>query len=244
MKVTLARMPPRSLPERTVDAWVSTVVCRVFPNARIWGPTQVLEDTNWDYGVSLGDGKIFIMEDKATSPIERVRKAPLHTHRIEINRTQLAWYCDDVEPDLQVPVFYVLPAPPWQGAQTGSVVVPDQAICRTASPSGPFENWAFVARAADLRNYLGVRASLDTDELPLPTSISLEAFLDDVRSCRLGRRVTGTGEGATQALKGADQVGADDAIPASRSGRGLDRIEELTGSALAVFGPASDIPGW
>jgi hypothetical protein len=50
-------MPQRSLPERTVDAWVSAAICSAFPHARIWGPTQAIDATNWDYGLSLGDGR-------------------------------------------------------------------------------------------------------------------------------------------------------------------------------------------
>jgi hypothetical protein len=95
-------MARRSLPERTVDAWVAIAICGVFPNARLWAPTQVIEDTNWDYGVSHGDGKIFIFEDKATTPVHRSRKLPLDTHRIYIDREQLDWYCDEVEPSLSV----------------------------------------------------------------------------------------------------------------------------------------------
>jgi hypothetical protein len=86
-------------PERTVDAWVSAAICTVFPHARIWGPTQAISATNWDYGLSLGDGKIFILEDKGTSPVARTRRHPLLTHKIDVDRSQLDWYCDEVEPD-------------------------------------------------------------------------------------------------------------------------------------------------
>lgn len=71
-------MAKRSLPERTVDAWVAASICGAFPNALIWGPTQRVAE-NWDYGVSLGDGKVFILEDKATTPVVRSAQLPLNT---------------------------------------------------------------------------------------------------------------------------------------------------------------------
>ncbi len=237
-------MVSRSLPERTVDAWVSAVVCRQFPNALVWGPTQVVQDENWDYGASLGDGKVFILEDKATSPVTRKRKAPLATHWIDIPRSQLNWYCDDVQPRVHVPVFYVLPAPPWTGTPTGSVVVPDQAACRVASPAGPFEEWAFVVAADDLRTYLGARRGLETVELPIASSRSLAAFLDEVRSCRLGYRVGGGGGGASAAMKGLDQGDRGRNNVASGPVARRDESDRRMGSALAVFVPAGDLPGW
>jgi len=147
-------MSRRSLPERTVDAWVSSAVCATFPHARIWGPTQNILETNWDYGLSLGDGKIFIFEDKGTTAVPRKRKSPLDTHRIYIDIDQLTWYCDRVEQATGVPVHYVLPRPPWIG-NSGSDVVPDQAICRVNSIAGPFAEWAYVCRSGDLRSELG-----------------------------------------------------------------------------------------
>jgi len=84
----------RSLPERTVDAWVAAYVSHRFPNALIWAPTQRLSDPNWDFGASLGNGKVFILENKATTPISRQRKTPLETHRIQVDPDQLDWYCE------------------------------------------------------------------------------------------------------------------------------------------------------
>ncbi len=39
-------VPERSMPERTVDAWVASAICTVFPAARIWDPTQAMKGRN------------------------------------------------------------------------------------------------------------------------------------------------------------------------------------------------------
>jgi hypothetical protein len=236
-------MSRRSLPERTVDAWVSTAICVTFPHARIWGPTQAIKQTNWDYGASLGEGKIFILEDKGTTAVERRRQKPLDTHRIHIDMDQLDWYCDEVEPATGVPVYYVLPQPPWIGAATGSDVVPDQAICRVESATGRFEAWTFVSRCSDLRGKLGGLSSIDTDRLPLAGGWSLAEFFRHVQECEIGRRISGAGEPSLSAARSAEQVGQ----PPRASVQ--DRTNELrpsqsVGSALAVFVPSEDLPGW
>ncbi len=218
-------------------------VCRAFPNALIWGPTQLAQDANWDYGVSLGDGKLFILEDKATRPVTRKRKRPLSTHWINVPRAQLDWYCDEVEPKLGVPVFYVLPAPPWEDGLIGSVAVPDQAICRIAPGSGPFEEWTYVARAPDLRRHLARRRGLETNELPIPRSQALAAFLDAIGTCALGQRITGPGDGAESAAKGVPRVDSQTA-DAREQLTVRDQLDRRAGSALAVFVPARDLPGW
>jgi len=90
----LSRVPERSMPERTVGA-----VRTAFPAARIWDPTQAMKGRNCDRAAALlGEGKVFLFEDKGTTAVTRKRKAPLHTHRIDIDRAQLGWYCDEVEP--------------------------------------------------------------------------------------------------------------------------------------------------
>ena len=237
-------MAPRSLPERTVDAWVSGEICSKFPGALLWAPTQAGWN-NWDYGASLGDGKVFVLEDKATTPIERTRKHPRSTHRIDIPRRQLDWYCNEVEPQQGVPVYYVLPKPPWAGAWTGSPVLPDRAVCRMQSGDGPFSAWAWVVRCTALLAFLGTRNTLDTDKLPLAASgcLSLQEFLDRVRICEIGKVVHGSGEGRRAASKVSfETVEPGVAEPTESRGR-LERSDtRLVGSALAVFVPAADLP--
>ena len=75
---------------------------------------------------------VFIFEDKGTTAVTRMRKTPLQTHRIEIRADQLDWYCDVVEPASMIPVYYVLPRPPWNGGAS-SGHVPEQAACRVAA---------------------------------------------------------------------------------------------------------------
>jgi hypothetical protein len=236
-------MSRRSLPERTVDAWVSSAVCATFPHARIWGPTQNIEETNWDYGLSLGDGKLFILEDKGTSAVHRRRKKPLDTHRIDIDLRQLAWYCDQVEPATGVPVYYVLPRPPWIGGATGSEVAPDQSICRVDSVAGPFDSWAFIGRSGDVRTELGGRRSIDTDQLPFAGTWTLAEFFRRVQECEIGRRISGPGEPSFLVAKAPEQAGRQPETTAAFRPDELRR-SQYVGSALAVFVPAQDLPGW
>jgi hypothetical protein len=234
----------RSLPERTVDAWVSSAVCTAFPHARIWGPTQNMEEANWDYGLSLGDGKILVFEDKGTTPVQRRRKRPLYTHRIYIDLGQLDWYCDRVEPTTGAPVYYVLPQPPWIGAATGSGITPDQAICRVNSVAGLFDEWAFVSRASDLRKELGGRRnSIDTDQLPFADAISLTEFFRRMRACQVGKRISGSGDSSSLVAKAPQQAGQ---LPVSYTADRIDPRQQqaYVGSAIAVFVPAQDLPGW
>jgi hypothetical protein len=121
------------MPERTVDAWVASAICTAFPAARIWDPTQAMKGRNWDRAAALlGEGRVFLFEDKGTTPVTRKRKAPLQTHRIDIDRAQLDWYCDEVEPTEDVPVYYVLPKPPWKGSAS-SGHVPEQVVSRVTA---------------------------------------------------------------------------------------------------------------
>jgi hypothetical protein len=237
-------MPQRSLPERTVDAWVSAAICAAFPHARIWGPTQAIDATNWDYGFSLGDGKIFILEDKGTSPVTRKRKHPLLTHSIDVDRPQLDWYCNEVEQGWGVPVYYVLPNPPWPGPYTGSPAVPDQAMCRFISPSGPFQEWAFVTRCHSLRTQLDVSARIETHRLPLLGEQTLAQFLKSVLDCEIGLVVSGSGEASEWAGKTSEEQQTLPQADNTLSPRTRLPTAQRVGSALAVFVPAEDLPSW
>ena len=226
----LSRVPERSMPERTVDAWVASAICSAFPGARIWDPTQAMKGRNWDRAVNvLGEGKIFLFEDKGTTAVRRKRKPPLQTHRINIDWLQLDWYCDEVEPVSDIPVYYVLPKPPWKGS-VSSVHVPEQAASRVTSPGGPFLQWAYVIRCTDLREGLKGRSSVDTHELPLAGAIKLADFFSNVRRGKTGRWLPPPEE-------------ADLAFKVSRIdlGRPSSSRDSHAGSAFAVFVPAADL---
>ncbi len=152
-----------------------------FPDARTWDPIQAMKGRNWDRAfLPFEAGKVFIFEDKGTTAVTRTRKPPLQTHGIDIGADQLDWYCDVVEPASMIPVYYVLPRPPWDGgASSGNV--PEQAACRVTSDAGPFPEWAYVSRCTDLRQELSGRRSIDTDKLPLPGGMKLADFFQDLR---------------------------------------------------------------
>jgi hypothetical protein len=218
------------MPERTVDAWVASAICAVFPDARIWDPTQAMKGRNWDRAaLPLEEGKIFIFEDKGTTAVKRSRKEPFQTHRIDIGVDQLNWYCDIVEPASDIPVYYVLPRPPWEGG-AGSSHLPEQAACRVTSSAGPFPQWAYVSRCTDVRRKLGPRRSVDTDQLPLPRGMTLAAFLESVRIGKSGKWLSPADEEALVFRA---------AVPEAQRLR--KRQHTHTGSALAVFVPVGNL---
>ena len=118
-------------------------------------------------------------KDKGTAAVTRKRTKPLDTHKIDINPVQLNSYCDEVEVEIGVPVYYVLPQPPWVGLASRGVV-PGQAAYRTTSDAGPFERWAYVSRCTDLRTQLAGGRTIFTDRLPLPGCCNLAEFLRHV----------------------------------------------------------------
>lgn len=219
------------MPERTVDTWVALAICAAFPEARIWDPTQATKGRNWDRSfLPREGGRVFIFEDKGTTAVTRTRKEPLQTYRIDIRPAQLDWYCDEVEPASMIPVYYVLPRPPWNGGAS-SGPVPKQATCRLASDNGPFAQWAYVSRCTDLRRELALqrRRSIDTDQLPMPGCMTLEEFLQDVWHGKAGGWLSPDDEDvlrSTGELAAAPEGALEDS-PA--------------GSALAVFVPAGNL---
>lgn len=166
----------RSLPERTVDAWVTSAITTMFPHALIWAPTQVPADTNWDFGIEFGAGNIFILEDKAT---------------------------------------------------------PDQAAYRTRSPSGPFEQWAFVILCTDLRKILDGTRRLNTARLPLENSSKFADLLQSAREGRIGKRFPVRNEDTEDRL-GKAPDGINDPLAAQAEAVGTK------GSALIII-PDSDM---
>jgi hypothetical protein len=219
------------MPERTVDTWAALAICAVFPEARIWDPTQAMKGRNWDRSFLPREaGSVFILEDKGTTAVTRTRKRPLQTHRIDIGSAQLDWYCDEVEPASTIPVYYVLPRPPWTGGAS-SGHVPEEAACRIASDCGPFAQWAYVSRCTDLRRELARqrRRSIDTDQLPLPGGSALQDFLRDVRCGKAGRSLPPDDRDVQRSTGGlsAEPEAVPDDSPA--------------GSALAVFVPADNL---
>ncbi len=242
----LETVPFRSLPERTVDAWVAVAICQRFPSALLWGPTQRAEDPNWDYGASLGDGKLFILENKAADPKHLVGPPAMDTHRIRIDLGQLAWYCDIVEPNYTVPVYYVLPCPPFAGEPTPGVV-PAQAITRMASPAGPFRCWAYVIRCNDLRSQLPPLPQQSTqvraEDLPLKGSVLLQDFLDGVAACETPELMKKVGRGDKAMAVARDLLEAQYADARDRYAATREERRRLS-QATAVFIPATDLPGW
>lgn len=219
-------MTRRSLPERTVDAWVTSAIVARVPQARIWAPTQVPEDSNWDFGIGLGEGITFILEDKGTTPTK-------HSHVIEIDRDQLNKYCRITESDTGIPVYYVLPKPPWHGEPSGRKEIPDQAVCRLEPVEGGFEQWAFVIRCTDLRKALEGARRLSTSKLPLSNSWHLAEFLREAQRGGIGKH---TRDEAVQLSK----IITDDPARVDNYPLAGTKQRMRTGSPLAVLIPDTE----
>jgi len=180
---------------------------------------------NWDYGVGLGDGKVLILEDKATEWSVGAAAAG-GRHTIIIDLPQLDWYCFTVEPAQGVPVYYVLPVPPWNGEPIG--VVPLESAHRTAPP---FEGWAVAMRCHLLRAHIGAPAhqmsrTLRAADVPaIPGGETLGGFLDQVLICERGAR--------TPLEVGRDNFGAV-----------INDEQILSARPLAVFISASELPNF
>ena len=192
-----------SIPERTVDAWVAIALARKFKNAPIWLPTnQGVDDWDLVFGPGPQTGKLVILENKSATPIAR---GP-GDHRIAINRSQLARYCQNS--DLNLRTFYVLPSPPWADAPA-PVVLPPQSMERDTA-----DQWLHVVAAPDLDAYLGAkRKSLRASEMHHLPSRSLAVFFEELHQCEwsrtwvqdlygesLDRWFTGPEEGAAEDL--------------------------------------------
>ena len=177
----------RSLPEHTVDCWVSAAVLAEYPEALLWAPTQHGPD-NWDIAFEeTGSGKAFILENKGTECTDG-------QHTIEINMEQLDIY-------LRSPgasVYYVLPVPPWPARESVSVLsaaypVPAAAQCRlgTGHRHGPFTDWCRVIEAWGLYDWLKdygskTRTFRAPDIIACPLAVKLGEFLEGVRTCTHG----------------------------------------------------------
>lgn len=221
----------RSLPERTVDAWVCAYIVQRFPNALVWAPTQRELGSNWDMGAALGNGKVFILENKATTAVSRTREQPLETHKIDIDLDQLDWYCDEV--DKLVETYYVLPSPPWRG-KPDLELVPSEAVFRTGLVRESFESWAWVVRSRDLRRHLAGESRLETHRLPMHEAESLEDFLTEMQNCRRGTRIVGEGRRLVRYLKSSELEEGQEAMPQpSNADRG--DLDTRVGSAIAMF---------
>jgi hypothetical protein len=194
----LAVVAPLSLPERTLEAWVSIVVARRFPHAQIWAPTAADTD-DWDVAADVnGDGKVFVLENKGCAPSEaNFRNPPADPpdHLITIDMRQLEAYVRN--PRLAPLTYYVLPVPPWRGVPSRPlwparrsppnppVILPVEGTARVGC-----ERWIRVVAARDLQAvFAGMRRanhrSLHSAEV-LQFGVTLDGFLRRVRSCRVG----------------------------------------------------------
>jgi hypothetical protein len=242
---------PVSLPERTVDAWVTAYVTKCVPSALIWAPTQ-RHTPDYDIAASVpGPGKLFVLEDKAPSTN--------HVHHFQLTVRQL-WNYLRIG-DLRSRTFYVLPCPPFSvtdvpggpGARAASErdLVPRRAQFRLPDPRWPpCEEWFRVVPVMDLwTRYVGAplpivggqwwpkrgprpscappRSPVDlTCPLPVDLGESLKVFMNRLLACdRPELRVV---------------PGRSD----ERASASDDAQDSPLHQGLIVYAPAADLPGW
>jgi hypothetical protein len=229
----------RSIPEHTVDCWVSAAVLAQYPEALLWAPTQRGTD-NWDVAFEVfGPGKAIILENKGTEITEG-------QHMIEIDMSQLDTYLRTSG----APVYYVLPVPPWPAHESPGVLsaaypVPTTARCRTGAACaghnhGSFSDWCRVVDAGSLQRRLkrsGVktRTFRASDIAAFPGAVTLGEFLKGIDTCT---------QGGPRYESAVDARIGWDAQLAQRQDLSSARVERLAGSGvLGVFvplpGPAS-----
>ncbi|MEU8078790.1 hypothetical protein AB0B31_25545 [Catellatospora citrea] len=198
--IRLSPSGTRSLPEHTVDCWVSSAISGAIPDALIWAPTQRGSD-NWDVAYAHSPGKSFVLENKGTSNAQS--KVKPDNHVIDIDVSQLFRYLHTPGP----PVYYVLPVPPWPARASISTLttaspIPAAAFCRTGQACansahrkhGPFPTWAYVVEALDLAKYLlgagfEIRRPWTFDAsavAKIAKASRLDAFLAGVVACTHG----------------------------------------------------------
>lgn len=146
---------PVSLPERTVDAWVTAYVAKRVPDALLWAPTQ-RQIPDYDLASSLpGPGKLFVFENKAPYTNRAHHHFILYVRQIW-NYLRVA--------DLRARTFYVLPCPPFPVSEVpsgpGAIesaqpdLVPRRAQARLAgnpwAPAQACEEWFRVVPVVDL----------------------------------------------------------------------------------------------
>src|SRR4051812_36413742 len=137
----------RSLPEKTLEHWLSLYVANRFPRSAVWWPTRGQD-------ISVGDlagspGKVILMEVK-TAEWEPGRAR----HKITIDIRQLRAYLGR-----GIPVYYVFPIPEWTGVLRdttgwlGGRRRSDLAYRRSGDRW--FGEWSYVTTAHALHTALG-----------------------------------------------------------------------------------------
>jgi hypothetical protein len=247
---------PVSLPERTVDAWVTAYLAKRLPDVLLWAPTQ-RQIPDYDVATSLpGPGKLFVLEDKA--PYTN------GTHRFDLQVRQIWNYLRN--PHLRSRTFYVLPCPPFLVAEVPGGpsaaaprtpdLVPRRAQSRLAShpwpPSRACEEWFRVVPVVDLwtrflpgappaigfpfwpkpeRGLAPARAPARTQlrlVCPLPSDLgeSLRSFIDRLLECD------------------RPELRVDTERPDDVPYVTADVEDSPLYQALIAFAPASRLPGW
>lgn len=137
----------RAIPEKTLEHWSSMYLARRFPRCQLWWPS-IGEDISIE-SLPGRPGKSVLLEVKTTD-----WSTSRWEHRLTIDVDQLRKY--QLSP---IPVYYVLPMPPWQSVLSdGHAWLAGRPRSDLLNPgSGWFGDWIYVARAQTLWTWLAAR---------------------------------------------------------------------------------------
>jgi hypothetical protein len=204
----------RSLPERTVDAYLAMSVADRFPDAALWDPTNTAGA--WDHTL-ITAGKTVLFESKGNEEGD---------NDIEIDLDQLDDYLS--RPIAPI-VFYLLADPGWSDFR------PPIAPGAPATTWPSFPDWAYVVPVATLAAATGlagttrtVRPSGGTFRVPATGAvvpcIPLRTFFDDLERCYWVARHPRRGAPLTAGAPSPDHadvlIGSREDLPARVRGRG------------------------
>lgn len=139
----------RAIPEKTLEHWSSMYLARRFPQCQLWWPS-IGEDISIE-SLPRRPGKSVLLEVKTTD-----WNASRWEHRLTVDVDQLRRYQRSL-----IPVYYVLPMPPWQDVLADGHVWLAGRPCSDLLNRGHgwFGDWVFVVRAQTLWTWLAWRRS-------------------------------------------------------------------------------------
>lgn len=149
----------RSIPEKTLEHWLSAYLLNRYPSATLWWPVSGADITSELrlLASESGEGKVIHLEVKTAEWDNRADR-----HTVHIDTAQLRSY-------LRTPTYYVFPHPFWTGnvaSLTRPGGVPTDAYewwRRNSLARRPqrtwFARWMYVMSAQEVLTRFGLRAS-------------------------------------------------------------------------------------
>jgi hypothetical protein len=182
------------VPERTIDAWTSSVITSRESRALLWAPTPPAQAPGggqpWDIAAELTPAKLLVIENKSLINSSTVGIAT----RIQIDMQQLLRFLSLGVLD-GLPVFYGLPGP--QPHNLPFPVPPEIFVQREAwRLNPPFQTWERMVRPTELLMFAPVLAAFQATQSTATINTaffhpfrSLLDLLEAVLACTEGARL-------------------------------------------------------